>query len=385
MSRQSVPFALLILFAFLTPAISAAYIVFGLLAVAWVIQASREGRLRDSLRSPYVFLAGLFAMFTLLSAAFSRDPSMSSRHLGGLSLLLLLPLTMDTTDTLRRARTLALALSASGGVLAVLGVWQFVHGGNDLENRIRGTLSHYMTFSGLAMIAACLLLGFALEGRGAWRLVGLLGVVPLAAVLLTFTRGAYVGMVAASLLLLGVRRPRGLLWLAPALVLVFFLAPPEIRGRIRSIADLSDRTNRDRIAMVHAGARMVADDPLFGLGPDMVERYYPLYRDADAPRWRVPHLHNNALQIAASSGILAAGAYLALMGLFLARTIVLLKNERQPQRAAIWAGVLLAGTAVMVAGLFEYNFGDTEVEMATLLVLAIPFSRAAAPSALESP
>ena len=291
---------------------------------------------------------------------------------------------MDVLDGERRARLLLLALSASGGVLALLGIWQFLHGGDDLGNRIRGTLSHYMTFSGLAMIAACLLLGFALEGRGRWRLVGLLGVVPLAAVLLTYTRGAYVGLVAALLLYLAVRRPRGLLLLAPALLGVFLLAPAEIRGRIRSIVDLEDRTNRDRFAMVRAGSRIVADHPLFGLGPDMVEPYYPLYRDADAPRWRVPHLHNNAVQIAAANGVFAAAAYVALIGLFLARAIVLLRRERRAAFAAIWAGVLLAGAALTVAGLFEYNFGDTEVEMATLLILAVPFSRAASGTALES-
>jgi hypothetical protein len=47
-----------------------------------------------------------------------------------------------------------------------------------------------------------------------------------------------------------------------------------------------------------------------------------------------------------------------------------------PERAPLWAGALLAGAAISVAGLFEYNFGDTEVEMATLIVLALPFSRA---------
>jgi O-antigen ligase len=376
-SWRRLAFALLLLFAFLTPAISAAYVTFGLLAAIWVAGAYRDGRLVEALRSPFVFVAGLFALFTVLSAAFSRDPAVSVRHLPGLLLLLMLPITMDLVDTTPRARAVLLALSASGCALALLGVWQFRHGGNDLENRIRGTLSHYMTFSGLAMIAACLLLGFALEGRGVWRLTGLAFTLPLSAVLLTFTRGAYVGMVAALLLFLAVRRPRGLLWLVPALIAVFLLAPSEIRGRIRSTVDLSDRTNRDRIAMLHAGSRIVADYPLFGLGPDMVEPYYPLYRDPDAPRWRVPHLHNNAIQIAAANGVFALCAYLALFGLFLARSIVLVRRERRPARAAIWSGVLLAGTALTVAGLFEYNFGDTEVEMATLLVMAVPFSKAA--------
>jgi O-antigen ligase len=375
-SWRRLAFGLLLLFAFLTPAISFAYVAFGLLTAVCAAGAYREGRLGETLRSPFVFVAGLLALFTVLSAVFSRDPAVSVRHLPGLLLLLLLPITMDLVDATPRARAVLLMLSASGCVLALLGIWQFWHGGNDLENRIRGTLSHYMTFSGLTMLAACLLLGFALEGRGVWRLTGLAFVLPLSAVLLTFTRGTYVGMVAALLLFLAVRRPRGFLWLVPALIAVFLLVPSEIRGRIRSTVDLSDRTNRDRIAMLHAGSRIVADYPLFGLGPDMVEPYYPLYRDADAPRWRVPHLHNNAIQIAAANGIFALGAYLALVGLFLARSIVLVRRERQPARAAIWSGVLLAGTALTVAGLFEYNFGDTEVEMATLLVMAVPFSKA---------
>ncbi len=377
MGYRKAAFALLVLFALLTPVISAAYAVSGLLLAAWVASLVRERRYPASLRSPFTYFAGILALLTAASAVFSRDPAASARHLPGLALLLLVPVAMDLVDDVGRARAVGLAIAASGTALALLGIWQFLHGGDDLDNRIRGTLSHYMTFSGLATLAAGLLLGLAFEGRGRWRLAGLLSLVPLCAVLLTYTRGAYVGICAAVLLYLAVRRPRGLLLLAPALVVVFFLAPPEIRDRIRSIADLSDRTNRDRVAMLRAGARIARDYPVFGLGPDMVKPYYPLYRDPDAPRWTVPHLHNNVAQIAASNGLFAAGVYLIWVFLFLARAIVGLRREADPGRAAVWAGALLAGSAIVVAGLFEYNFGDTEVEMATLLVFALPFSRAA--------
>ena len=377
MAYRKTAFALLLLFAFLTPLISAAYAVFGLLAAFWVASLIRERRFPASLRSPFCLLAGGLAILTAASAVFSREPAVSARHLPGLSLLLLIPITMDLVDGPRKARTLVLTLAASGTALALLGVWQFLHGGDDLGNRIRATLSHYMTFSGLATIAAGLLLGLALEGRGRWRLAGIACVVPLAAVLFTFTRGSYVGILAALLLYVAVRRPKGLLVLAPAILAVFLLSPPDIRQRIRSIGDLSDRTNRDRVAMAHAGMRIVGDYPVFGLGPDMVKLYYPLYRDPDAPRRTVPHLHNNVVQIAAASGVFAAAIYLAWIGLFLARAVAALRRETRPDLRALWAGALLAGAAICVAGLFEYNFGDTEVEMATLLVFALPFSRAA--------
>ena len=371
-------FPLLVLFALLTSQISAAYIVFGILALAWVADLRRRGSLPPGFSSPIVGMAGLLALLTVLSTLFSRDPAASVKHLAGISLLLLLPIAMDLLDEARKARLVFLALAASGIALALIGFWQFAHGGDDLENRIMATLSHWMTFSGLTMIAGCLLLGFALEDRGWRRWVGVAAVIPFAAMILTFTRNAYVGTLFAIVLYLGLRRPTGLLVLAPLLLVVFLLVPHPIRSRIDSIFSLDDRTIRDRIAMVHAGLRMIGESPLLGIGPEMVQRYYPLYRDPEAPQWRVPHLHDNALQIAASNGLFAAAAYLALMFLFFARAIVKLRRETRPDRAALLAGALLAGAALFVAGLFEYNFGDTEVEMATLLVLAVPFSGAVA-------
>jgi O-antigen ligase len=377
---RKVLFPLLVLLAFVTSQISPAYVVSGLLLVLWVLDLLRRGRPAPSLSSPITAMAGLLALFTALSTLFSRDPAASVRHLAGVSLLLLIPIAMDLLDEPGKARAVFLALSANAVVLSLIGVWQFAHGGNHLENRIMATLSHWMTFSGLTMIAGCLLLGFAFEERGQRRWIGLAAIIPFAAMILTFTRNAYVGTLAAVTLYLLVRKPRGLLLLLPALVVIFLLVPPSVRARITSISSLSERTNRDRIAMANAGFRMIREAPLFGVGPEMVKRYYPLYRDEDAPQWEVPHLHNNTLQIAAANGLFAAASYLALMALFFARTVVLLRRETRPDRAALLAGALLAGTALFVAGFFEYNFGDTEVEMATLLVFAVPFSEAVSPT-----
>jgi O-antigen ligase len=372
-------FPLLVAFALLTSQISAAYIVFVPLAILWIVVASREGRLAETLSSAPAALVILQGLAIVLSTVFSRDPATSARHLAGVSLLLLLPIAMDLYREPFQPRAVLLALGLSGVALSLDGFWQFAHGGNDLDNRIRATLSHWMTFSGLTMIAGCVLLGFAFEGRGRWRWVGLGAVVPLGAMLLTFTRNAYVGTLVGIALYLLLRRPRGLILLPLALTAIFLLSPRSIQARIRSIASLEDVTNRDRISMLHAGARMIADDPFFGVGPEMVKVYYPRYRDPDATEQRAGHLHNNILQLAAANGLIAAALYTALMALFFARTGVLLRRESRPDQAALLAGALMAGAALFVAGFFEYNWGDTEVEMATLLVLAVPFSRACAP------
>ncbi|HKD10554.1 MAG TPA: O-antigen ligase family protein [Thermoanaerobaculia bacterium] len=383
MTIRKALYPLLLVFAFLTFLISPAYILFGILSLLWMADVGRSHRWSEVLRGPMTLCLGLQALFLILSTALSRNPAASAQHLAGVSLFLLLPIAVDLFDRPERARSVLLAVAANGLLLSAIGVWQFAHGGNDLENRITGPLSHYMTFSGLTMIGGCVLLGLALEGRGAWRWVGVLAVVPLGAMLLTFTRNAYVGILIAVVVYLALRRPRGLLWLVPALVLVFVLSPPAIRARIRSIPSLKDITNRDRISMIHAGARMIADDPFFGIGPEMVRAQYPLYRDPDAAQWRVPHLHDNAMQLAAASGLPEAAAYLAMMAVFFVRTVRLIARERRPAQSALLAGAFLAGAALFCAGFFEYNWGDTEVEMATLLVLAVPFSRAAAPTAIN--
>ena len=341
-----------------------------------MLELRRAPERRDCFRPPFVFLFLVLALLTIASAVFSRDPAASARHLGGLGLFLLVPATMDLVDSPDRGRTVVLSFAASTVILSLYGVWQFLHGGDDLHSRIRSTLSHYMTFSGLALLAGGLLLGFAFEARGRGRLLGLVAVLPLAAVLLTFTRNAYVGLVAALVLYAAVRRPPLLAPIGAALVVVYLLAPAGIRDRIRSTVDLGDPTNRDRIAMAKAGWRMVRENPIFGLGNDMVQPYYPLYREPGAPRWNVPHLHDNVIQLAAANGLFAAAAYVAIVAVFLARAIVLVRRRDDPAYASLWAGALLAGAAISVAGLFEYNFGDTEVEMATLIVLALPFSRA---------
>ncbi len=98
MTYRKTAFALLVLFALLTPVISAAYVVSGLLLAAWTASLLRERRFPDSLRAPFTFLAGLLALLTAASAIFSRDPSVSVRHLAGLALLLVVPVAMDLVD-----------------------------------------------------------------------------------------------------------------------------------------------------------------------------------------------------------------------------------------------------------------------------------------------
>jgi O-antigen ligase len=368
---------LLVLFCLFTSAIGVANVILAAASLAWLLTLWREDRWREPFSQPVMAALGFFIACLALSAAFSLHPERSLPALKGVFTFLLLPLFADSTRSSRDAYRYTGALALAAVVLSLDGLWQYVHGGDDLSHRITATLSHYMTFSGLLLLIALFAVGVALEGARRGKLPALVvAVITGGTLLLTFTRNAYVGFFAALIVYLAFRKPAGVLAVPMLALAIYALSPAEIRLRILSIFDPADPTNRDRLDMAVAGLRMIRDFPVFGLGLTLVKPYYPLYRVPDSLRWRVPHLHDNVLQIAAESGLFAAAAYAALLVLFFSRTIRLLRRETEPSRRGLLAGSLLAMTGITVAGFFEYNFGDVEVLMTTLVIFAIPFSRA---------
>jgi O-antigen ligase len=127
--------------------------------------------------------------------------------------------------------------------------------------------------------------------------------------------------------------------------------------------------------MAQAGWSMVRERPLVGQGPDMVEVRYPLYRLPDAPRREVPHLHDAFLQLAAERGLPALVALLLLLAIPVGRALAAYRREagRRGPRADLWLGVVSAVVAFAVAGLFENNWGDVEVQRLVLVLLAVPY------------
>ena len=92
--------------------------------------------------------------------------------------------------------------------------------------------------------------------------------------------------------------------------LFLVLAPPNLSARIYSTFSLTDPSNADRVAMMRSGVRIIKDHPLTGVGPDMIIEVYPDYRDATAVNALNPHLHNVPLQIAAERGLPALVVWL---------------------------------------------------------------------------
>lgn len=375
--RDAAGWPVLLLFGIALPlSIAVSQIFLAVLAVLW-LAAGAPYAVRPPAPAFFRPLAAYSAWTLLASVPFSLAPGTSLVESREVLLFLVVPVVHSLAQG-ARARTVVSAVLAAGAAAAAIGIVQYGFFDYDhLGQRPQGSMGHYMTYAGVLMLltgAALARLLFETHDR-AWSLAALSAFA--VALVVTLTRSAWIGAAVGAGLLL-VLRDRRLLALAPVAIALFMaLAPPQVVNRVYSTFDLDDPTNRDRLAMITVGAGMVRDHPLTGVGPGLVEAAYDEYRPENAVNASNPHLHNVPLQIAAERGLPA----LALWVWFLAAvTADLLRRLRDPASHALAAAGLASLAAMLAAGMFEYNFGDSEFLMLLLVLVTLPGAAATNPA-----
>jgi putative inorganic carbon (hco3(-)) transporter len=360
--------ALLAFAAALQVSIAAADIFLTIAVVLWIGLLVRK---RERIEFPTMFWPlAAYGAVTLISSLFSIDPNVSLVDSKQLVLLVIVPLAYRLFRG-PRARLAVDIIITVGAVSATWGIVQYLILNYDhLGRRPQGTLGLYMTYSGLLMLVTCAAVArvmFAQHHR-AWAALVLPALI--LALGFTFTRSAWVGACVGVGILFLLRdfRLLGLLPIAFGMFLV--LAPTNLTSRLYSTFSLKDPSNADRVAMMKSGWRIIKDDPLTGVGPDMIIQVYPHYRDKDAVNQLNPHLHNVPLQIAAERGIPALLVW-AWFIVTLVRDFIRLRRSSFPSLSN--AGLAVIG-AMLAAGLFEYNFGDSEFLMLFLVLVTLPYA-----------
>jgi O-antigen ligase len=124
--------------------------------------------------------------------------------------------------------------------------------------------------------------------------------------------------------------------------------------------------------MWKAGIRMIHDRPLTGFGDIDLGQAYLRYKSPEAME-RSGHLHNNFVMLGAMLGI---PGLLAVLALFFRIGMVEWKVLRSIQREAwllkgIALGCFAAFIGFQINGLFEWNFGDSEIAMLLWLTVGL--------------
>jgi O-antigen ligase len=367
-----------------------------LLALLWLWRL-RDPAVRGAARWPLAAPVLAFSGATVLSALLSGHPLASLDAARGLLLTAALYVTADAVREPVAADRFLLGLTLAATVAAVVGLLQVglcPPGDAPLVSprwlyhrcdRAHGFFSIYMTLAGVLSLVLLATLPRLLPPGAARRRLGLPWLLMLWGLIVTYTRGAWIGFAGGVLTVAAtVRRGRwaligGLLLLvAGALV-----SPYELRHRFLSMADPEEAGVRERIYMWKSGFAMWRERPILGVGPGGVKRDYVRYAREEALKKRTGHVHNTPLQILVERGVLGLAAWLWLWIAFYAHAIRRLRQlpaEAVAERALVVGGIA-AITGFLIGGLSEYNFGDSEVVMVAWAIMALPWVAGEEPSA----
>lgn len=272
-----------------------------------------------------------------------------------------IPARVLLSSPLWRGRALG-AFLLSGGICSGIGIVQYLTGKATvgwLDLSRFGTLGGRVcaTFSNPNLLAIYLIavwaiaLGQVLAGRRIAALPGLLSGVCL---ILTWSRGAWLGALAATAFLLALHSCRSLscLLISP----LFFLAslpwiPQTVRARLSSIRFSGDSSVIYRISTYRGSLRLIRARPFgIGSGEAAFHRIFPDF--AVSGTESVMHAHNLFLQVAIEHGIPGLLIFLAVLialfrGFF--RTV-----RTKSEEAGDAPGIAAALIGLLVMGCFDH-------------------------------
>ncbi len=346
-------------------------------AVLWAWGCLRRNRWYLPL-PPFTIYLGAFLALSLVSSLASPDVAASLLYLKKFLRFVPVILIFGLLQRKHLERSLialyvVLGASALWGLLEYAGLKEI-----SLLNRIDGFMSHWMTFSGQVMLGLVFLAGWgpsASRRFPRWTKVAVLLVWLLlaTALILTLTRGAWLGAMAGMGLLLALRNWRWCVVGLAVVAVLYMMLPEPFHERVLSSFDLNDATTRGRIALLRTGLILLESSPWTGVGPRLVWPAALANRqEHELPDDLYQHLHNNPLQVAAELGAPALLAWLAIW-LRIAWDLVRIRRRGDEPSQALASGGLAAMVAFHVMGLFEYNFGDSEISLLLFFLLLLPY------------
>jgi O-antigen ligase len=210
------------------------------------------------------------------------------------------------------------------------------------------------------------------------------------ALMLTMTRGAWVGVVAGLVVVCIVLRSR-VLALASALglaaLLVFSSLYANDQGRTIAVSELvtseADRNVSTRLVLWDMSWDMFRDHPLFGVGMGD----YSLEAEARLAQRKVRTTvdsHNVFLQVLATRGLVGFLPFAAFFAV-LVRSLwsIAAASERGSLARHYAAGALGATAAILAGALTENNVDDSEVFIALMFLVGVARSALYPPAAGE--
>lgn len=179
--------------------------------------------------------------------------------------------------------------------------------------------------------------------------------------LLTFSRGAWLGLLFAGAVFVVLLNPR-LIMLAPfALIALYFVLPETVISRFTSIGDLSDNSTSYRVYIWMGVLAMLKDGFwLCGIGPGdgAFNQIYPAYSYSGIA---APHSHNLFLQILCDAGICALVVFGLVLFQYFRNLCVAVKDRSNWSSRVLQIAFVAGVCGFLVQAMTDYSFYNYRV------------------------
>ena len=305
----------------------------------------------------------LFGILILIGTITSINPRGSFRdftiHMVSLGLVVVMVNVIKTKEDFNRVVTL---LVFSATIVALIGLYQYVAGVEidaawiDVENNPDIKARVFSVFGNPNVLAEYLIMMIPLSISLMWyskklyKKLLFLGtsLILILAIVLTMSRGGWLGFAFSALVFILLVDKRFLLSIIPITIGGVYLLPQTYLNRILSIGNFQDSSNAYRLKMWEITMDIIRDYPLAGVGFG----HLPFKQTFETYIRTMPtyHAHNTFLEIAAELGIPGLIAFLFLIFVIFKYGIKELITRENTYISIMAAGVLSGLAGVLAHG-----------------------------------
>ncbi len=281
---------------------------------------------------------------------------------------------INAADTVKKTDALIVIMVVSGTLVAAYGVYQYVFGGSsettwvdadkfsDISTRVYSTLQNPNVLAEYLLLVIPPAFACAILAKSKWlkALFACAGLGMSLCLVLTFSRGGWLGFIIAFAVFCVLMDRRFILVGLAAIVALYFVMPDTIIDRFTSIGDMSDSSTSYRVSIWLGSISMLKDYWLCGVGPGTAafNIVYPSYSYSAAV---AQHAHNLYLQIMCETGIAGITTFIALVFVWL-RTLTRGMISETDKRSKVFRAAFIAGAiGFLVQGFTDHSFYNYRV------------------------
>lgn len=286
---------------------------------------------------------------------------------------------INTLENKKQFKFILYTFIVAATISAVYGIYQYVFGDiysqawldsemfEDIKMRVYSTFENPNVYGEYLILAIPVIASLFLTEKGWMKKILLLASlgITVVALLLTFSRGCWLGIIFA-IAILAIIIDRRFIWLGViGLMLLPFVLPETIINRFLSIGDMNDSSTSYRV-YIWMGTIAMLKDYWFsgiGLGITSFNTIYPIYSYNNIV---APHSHNLYLQLIVEYGIIGLIVFAGVIYNFYKETTISMLKEKNIVTAGIISGV----AGFLLQSMFDHTWYNYRVVLIFWMIIA---------------